>query len=162
MTQIVWVTPLLLMPGIGLLIMSTSARFGQLHLEFDRLTATAHSGHWTFLAEELMRRAEHFRSALVSLYLSIACLGLAGLTGGFLDLLGGPAQSATMVLTCLSIFLLLFALGHLIVESFLLLGVLRDDLEHGLESARSRDHEHSLEDASSRAEAEHTPPPRTT
>ena len=33
----VWLTPLLLLPGVALLIVSTSHRFAQLHSEFHRL-----------------------------------------------------------------------------------------------------------------------------
>jgi len=33
----IWLTPLLLLPGVALLIMSTSARYGQIHAELHHL-----------------------------------------------------------------------------------------------------------------------------
>ena len=33
-----WLTPLILLPGVALLIMSTSARYGQVHADFQSLS----------------------------------------------------------------------------------------------------------------------------
>ena len=34
-----WLTPLVLLPGVAMLVMSTSARYGQIHQEFHHLVA---------------------------------------------------------------------------------------------------------------------------
>ena len=36
-SESVWLTPLILLPGVALLIISTSARYGQVHSEIHRL-----------------------------------------------------------------------------------------------------------------------------
>ncbi|MGB5364820.1 MAG: hypothetical protein WBN14_01035 [Polyangiales bacterium] len=43
--ELLWVAPLLLLPGVGLLVMSTAARFGQIHEEIERGRVTdSHEG----------------------------------------------------------------------------------------------------------------------
>ena len=55
--------PLLLKPGVGLLILSTSARFGQLHQELHRHLAEGNSP----AVNHLRSRARLLHNALVSL-----------------------------------------------------------------------------------------------
>jgi hypothetical protein len=73
----IWAAPLLLIPGVGLLILSTSARFGQLHQELHRQRDEGHS----HAVEHLCRRARLLHSALVSLYVSVAVLAFSSLLG---------------------------------------------------------------------------------
>ena len=83
--SIVWITPLLLMPGVALLVISTSARYGQLHdeihrvLEDDEHTGCECLGH-------LRLRAVRFCNALFCLYLAITLLLLASFIGSFLKI----------------------------------------------------------------------------
>ncbi len=39
MDTVAWLTPLVLLPGVALLVLSTSARYGQIHQEFHHLVA---------------------------------------------------------------------------------------------------------------------------
>ncbi len=59
----VWAVPLLLLPGVGLLIMSTSIRFGQLHQELHLQLEKKNAG----AVAHLRNRAGYFHTALVSL-----------------------------------------------------------------------------------------------
>ena len=82
-----WLTPLLILPGVGLLIMSTSARYAQIHTEVHHLLHEP-GERGAALAKQLYRRSKLFRNALVSLYLSVSLFVMAGLIGGFVALWG--------------------------------------------------------------------------
>ncbi len=77
-----WLTPLLLVPGVALLVMSTSSRFAHVHSEIHDLANHKHEKDIEKLAENLNKRSVIFNNALISLYLSITFLALAGLIGG--------------------------------------------------------------------------------
>ena len=81
----IWLTPLILLPGVALLIMSTSARFGQLDDKFHRLLRD-HDEHARRLCRQLVRRAGLFRNALLGLYLSVGLFALASLLGAVVNL----------------------------------------------------------------------------
>ena len=57
-----WLTPLILLPGVALLIGSTSARFGQIHTEFHHLLDHPDAGA-QILSRNLQQRARLFRDA---------------------------------------------------------------------------------------------------
>ena len=83
-----WLTPLVLLPGVAMLVMSTSVRYGQIHQEFHRLVgemASANDPH----TDSLMHRAKLFRNALVGLYTSVTALAVSGMVGGISTVLGG-------------------------------------------------------------------------
>ena len=75
-----WATPLLVLPGVGLLVMSTGVRFARLH---DEMHHHLHNrpGHPN-LVGRLLVRARLFRNALLALYGSACLLALAGLASG--------------------------------------------------------------------------------
>ncbi len=75
--MLTWAAPLLILPGVGLLIMSTSARYARLHdeLHFIHDHEAGDVGH-------LMRRALAFRNALVACYVAVTLLALSGLVLG--------------------------------------------------------------------------------
>ncbi|NIP38002.1 MAG: DUF2721 domain-containing protein [Candidatus Dadabacteria bacterium] len=77
-----WLTPLLLVPGVALLVMSTSGRFANVHSEIYELVNHKHEEGIEKLAENLDKRSHIFRNALVSLYLNITFLSIASLVGG--------------------------------------------------------------------------------
>lgn len=52
----IWITPLLLLPGVALLIVSTAARFGQLQDEFHHLLDHEEQ-HAKIIARPLVQRA---------------------------------------------------------------------------------------------------------
>ena len=119
----VWLSPLLLLPGAGLLIMSTSQRFNRLHDEIHHLMEED-SGKSAGTANHLMQRAKYFRNALVFLYLSIAIFAVAGLLGGITSGLGDVSKYITIALTIFGIFCLAAASIILIKKSSLALKII--------------------------------------
>ncbi|MHC4140789.1 MAG: DUF2721 domain-containing protein [Planctomycetota bacterium] len=79
-----WLTPLILLPGVALLIMSTSARFGQIHAEFHHLPDHA-DAHAEILSRHLVLRSALYRNALISLHASVGLFALGSLLGGLLN-----------------------------------------------------------------------------
>ena len=125
--ELLWVTPLLLLPGVGLLVMSTAARFGQIHEEIHyELT---HPELQRPMAGHLLQRCTLFRNALVSLYVSVAFFAVASLAGGITEAVGGDGAWITLALTCLGIVSILYGVVQLIRESTLMLDVFRGHLD---------------------------------
>ncbi|MEM6293258.1 MAG: DUF2721 domain-containing protein [Myxococcota bacterium] len=119
-----WITPLALLPGVALLVMSTAMRFGQLHDELHRREGGA--GHAHGNAEHLFRRARMLRNALVSLYASAALLAISGLLGGMATLTHAAAMVPVLGLSALAVGCLAFAAVTLIRESLLLMNVIEE------------------------------------
>lgn len=69
------VTPLVLLPGVALLVISTSTRYAQLHEEFHRLLVSTEPTT-VDLARHLLARARLFRNALIALYTSVCLFAL--------------------------------------------------------------------------------------
>jgi len=111
--ETLWLSPLLLLPGCGLLIMSTSSRYSRLHEELHHLMHHA-SDEARSLVASFRMRSRLFRNALVLMYLSVALFALAGLAGG---LAIGPGTVALVSLTFSGILLLLLAAAMLVAES---------------------------------------------
>ena len=120
-----WLTPLILLPGVALLIMSTSLRYGQIHGEIHHLLE--HKDHVSKrAASHLLKRATLFRNALVSLYISVGLFSSAGLLGGLASIWTQRSNSIVTGLTCLGILSLVFASVQLIRESFLSLEIIKE------------------------------------
>lgn len=75
-----WVTPLLILPAVGLFLVSTASRYEAVHAEIHALLAEA-SPEAAACAAHVAQRARIFRSAMFSLYGSACALGGAGLLG---------------------------------------------------------------------------------
>jgi hypothetical protein len=120
-----WLTPLLLVPGVALLVMSTSNRFSDVHSEIHDLANHKHEEDIEKLAKNLDKRSVIFKNALVSLYLSITFLALAGLIGGIAVIWMGNIFYIVVGLSCLGILCLVFASLQLIRESMLTLEVIK-------------------------------------
>ena len=88
-----WLTPLILLPGVALLIGSTSARFGQVHIEFHHMLDHP-DAHARILSRNLLERSKLFRDALASLYTSVGLFSLGSLLGG---VAGVPAAKVTIL-----------------------------------------------------------------
>ena len=110
--------PIGMLPGIGLLILSTSNRY------------------WTVVsdllgmgAEEAPRacieryRARLFRNALVSLYAAVACASTSALAGSLLNFLGAGGEKFAAIGSALAIACVVYASAELIRESVLSLRV---------------------------------------
>jgi hypothetical protein len=122
--QIVWLSPLLILPGVCLLIVSTSARYGELHSELHHwLDGTDNAA--VIAMTHLLQRARLFRNSLVSLYLCVFIFALASLTGAVLQFIGLPHDFAVFVISFLGVGCLGFAAFSLIRESLLSLAVIQ-------------------------------------
>ncbi len=124
MKQEIWAAPLLLLPGVALLIMSTSARYTRVHDEIHHVKS--HGDAARGLIGKLYIRAKLFHRALVALYISVALLAFSSLMGGLLTLLGRPSATPVFVLTCTGIVALVLASVFLIAESLKALDVIHD------------------------------------
>ncbi|MCG8433401.1 MAG: DUF2721 domain-containing protein [Gammaproteobacteria bacterium] len=110
----IWVQPLILLPGIGLLILSTATRYGQLHTEFHHLSHEQHENTLA-IAGVLMRRAKLFRNTLVSLYIAVALIALS-------SLIGAISTALSMELSLwLVISLLGFAIAAIVIATVMLI-----------------------------------------
>ncbi len=125
-----WLTPLILLPGVALLIVSTSARFNRLHDEVHALIHHVHEAS-PLVEKHLMTRSRLFRDALVALYLCVAMFSLASLLGMLEALLQGMS-SAWVVLgvTAVGILCLTFSAFQLIRESTLSLEIIEEHQRH--------------------------------
>lgn len=125
MTEISAILPLLLLPGVALLIVSTSTRYANLHEEIHRLQDHPHE----ILGDHLQRRAYLFRNALVGLYLCVCVFALASLIGVILELLKFHPAWMIVALTSLGCIALLYAASQLVMESYLSLEVITHHIQ---------------------------------
>ncbi len=110
-----WVAPLLMIPGMALLVISTANRYSQLLLHL--VTNPSDS--------VLRRQLPLLRGALIALYLGIAVDAMAGLLGGLLIFDVVLARRLVIVLSCLGVACLVAASVALIVDAS------RDPLRRG-------------------------------
>ncbi len=124
-TTEVWLTPILLLPGVALLTVSTAHRFGQIQAEFHRLLVHPDS-HAQIVARSLVQRAGLYRDALASLYASIGLFALGSLLGGVVN--AWRPQSLWVVggLTIAGIAAIVYSAVQLFRESLLSLQVVRE------------------------------------
>jgi len=120
-----WLTSLLLAPGVALLVMSTSNRFAQVYSEIHDLANRKREKDIEKLAKNLDKRSVIFNNALISLYLSVTFLSLAGLIGGIAVIWMGNMFYIVVGLSSLGILCLVFSSLQLIRESMLTLEVIK-------------------------------------
>ena len=125
----VWLTPLLLLPGVALLIMSTSIRYVRVHEEVHHLSDAEH-GATLERAGRLFLRSKLFRNALIALYSSVGLLSFAGLLGGIQQFYEIEGYHWVAGITGLGIAFLFFAAIELIRESILSLLIIKDHLDN--------------------------------
>ena len=113
-----WLAPLLLLPGIGLLIMSTSSRFG--HLQGQIIAITTDGSLATLkLAQSLRFRGQLFRFALLMLYVSATAFIVASTVNGINGLLPVQVPIEAVVVVTVGGFVARFAsLAAMFIESF--------------------------------------------
>lgn len=124
----VWLTPLVLLPGVALLIVSTSARFGQLHTEFYRLLDHP-DAHARILAQHLMKRCALFRDSLVALYAGVGLFAFGSLLGGVVNLWRPESLWVVGSSTMIGIGCIVYAAVQLVREALVCLRVLVDHNE---------------------------------
>ena len=116
-----WVSPVVLVSGVGLLILSTSARYGQIHAELRELMHDTHDGTLEGDSVEVLYGHLHTRtrlllSALFGLYLSVGFL-ITGSLVGALNAIWSFSHAPVIVLTCAGILGVVYAALQLIRES---------------------------------------------
>ncbi|MCA9398603.1 MAG: DUF2721 domain-containing protein [Sinomicrobium sp.] len=121
----IWLTPILILPGVALLIISTANRFGEIQREFHHLLNHPEF-HGEIIARFLVKRSRYYRDALVSLYLSVLLFSFASLLGGVINFLFPKVLWLIGTLILLGIFSLSFATIQLLRESRLSLTVIED------------------------------------
>jgi hypothetical protein len=120
-----WLTPLILLPGVALLIMSTSARFWQIHEEFHRFLEQP-DDHAKIVSRQLLRRGRLFRNALLCLYTSVGLFSIGSLLGGFINLWLPKLLWLVGGITLIGISALVFASVQLIGESLVCMNVITE------------------------------------
>lgn len=103
-----WVAPLLLIPGMALLVISTANRYSQLVLHLAENPQGA----------SLMRELRALRLSLAALYLGIGLLAIAGLLGHALFFDEGLSRALILFLTCLGVTCLVCASAVLTIDLF--------------------------------------------
>jgi hypothetical protein len=121
-----WLTPLILLPGVALLIMSTATRFWQIHEEFHRLMEHP-DDHAKIVARQLVRRSTLFRDALLCLYTSVGLFSLGSLLGGFINLWAPHLLWLVGGLTLVGITSLVVAAVQLIREALICMNIIADN-----------------------------------
>ncbi|CAB5081968.1 hypothetical protein D3OALGA1CA_287 [Olavius algarvensis associated proteobacterium Delta 3] len=126
-----WISPLLILPGVALLILSTSARFNRLHDEIDQVVYGQRGGSARLIGG-LLRRGRLFRDALISLYMAVALLATAGLTGMLALFSERVATWLPAGLTGVAVAAVVYSALLLIQESRLSLGIMESHVrDHG-------------------------------
>lgn len=136
----VWLTPLILLPGVSLLTVSTANRFGQLQAEFHRLLDHP-DNHAQIVSRSLVVRARLYRDALASLYVSVGLFALGSLLGGVVNLWRPESLWVVGGLTIAGIAAIVFAAIQLVRKSLLSLQVVREQSTAIQESMTSREHD---------------------
>lgn len=124
----VWLTPLVLLPGVALLIVSTSARFGQIQTEIHRLLDRP-DAHAKILARNLLNRSALFRDALIALYASVGLFAFGSLLGGVVNLWRPESLWVVGGATMIGIGCIVFAAVQLMREALSCLQVVVDQTE---------------------------------
>lgn len=114
--EALWLMPLILLPGVALLIVSTSSRYYAVHDEIHRLMNETRQIRDAAMAHE-MNRAKRFRNALVSLYMSVALFSMGSLLGGLTHDWPFISKTVVAVLTVTGVTCLVYASIELIRES---------------------------------------------
>lgn len=116
----IWIIPITFLPGIGLLILSTANRFGQLNTEISHLE-TNNDASKGFIKRQI-KRSHLFSNALVSLYTAVGFFSVASLLSEvFMIFLEAFAPIILITFVLLGVFCVLFAASQLIQESLLAL-----------------------------------------
>jgi len=120
-----WIIPITFIPGVGMLILSTSNRFGQLNGEINQLL----SGNLkldNMMLEYQIRRSHLFSNTLICLYIGVTSFSLGSLVGGVLTFYWSKfAQWFLISSICLGVGCVVGAATLLIIESAIASKVVR-------------------------------------
>jgi len=119
-----WLTPLLFISAPALMILSTAARYAQLHGEIHFLKEHNHAGDGHEICNTvLMKRAVYFRNALVALYGAIGIFAFASLLGAIVASWWTHALQWVAVLTVTGVGAVIYAAYSLVREAMLSLRI---------------------------------------
>ncbi|MEO1442494.1 MAG: DUF2721 domain-containing protein, partial [Chloroflexota bacterium] len=123
MIEVAWLAPLLLLPGVALLIMSTSVRYGQIHTEVHHLVEENYAIPAEF-KDMLAMRACFFRNALLGLYTSVVFFVSGSVVGALMEVMGANVDLGILVFALLGIICVVFSSIELVRESVISLEIL--------------------------------------
>jgi len=127
-STIVWITPLLMLPGIATLIISTAARYTTLHEEIHRMLDAPHESR-LLRGAHLLTRAQHFRNALVAQYVSVFLMVSASLIGALFEVTRANGDMLVLVVLAAGVTVVAYSTFELIRESRFSLAVIRSHIE---------------------------------
>ena len=119
-----WYLPITIVPGIGLLILSTSNLMVTLSNELIVLIKEQSKNESIILRK--LKQLKTLNRAMVLFYIAVACLVIAGLIGGLQ--LKNIGDSATYI-SVLGIVIMLFALFSLIKYSYRAVSIRQDQFK---------------------------------
>jgi len=117
--------PLTYIPGVALLIMSTSQRYTNVNGIIHKFSNEECRIKTDRVKQEL-RRAHLFRNSLLALYLSVAFFSLGSLVAFLVNRWGiATSTSILEIATVIGVVCILFAMSKLAAESILTLDILK-------------------------------------
>jgi len=117
--------PLTYIPGVALLIMSTSQRYTNINSIIHEFSDEECRIKTDRVKQEL-RRAHLFRNSLLALYLSVAFFSLGSLVAFLVNRWGiATSTSVLEITTVIGVVCILFAVSNLAAESILTLDILK-------------------------------------
>jgi len=123
-----WLIPLSLIPGIAILIISTSLKNKQARSEILQLIVEKKDSERKSLMINNLKRHLYFRNAFISFYISIVFLVLASLIGTLADKITN-LNLLTMILICLAALCVVYSAIQLILESLIATRVVKESVE---------------------------------
>lgn len=141
-SEIIWITPLLMLPGIATLIISTANRYSTLHDEIHRWLDNPQDAVSVGQAH-LVERAVHFRNALVAQYISVFVFICASLFGFALDILNINGEALVLFVLFVGILVIGYSALELIRESRFSLAAIRSHIGQLVKSEDSSHAKHS-------------------
>jgi len=119
-----WYVPITIVPGIGLLILSTSNLMVALSNEINNLVLD--SSHETGIISRKLSQLKTLNRALVFFYIAVAVLAIAGLSGG-LPL--NWIKNGLNYISFIGIIMMLFGLFTLIKYSYKAVSIRQDQFK---------------------------------
>ena len=120
--------PLSLIPGIAILIVSTSLKYNQARKEIFKLITEKKDSERKSRMINHLKRHLYFRNAFISFYISIVFLVLASLIGTLADKITN-LNLLTMILICLAALCVVYSAIQLILESLIATRVVKESVE---------------------------------
>ena len=125
-----WYFPITLLPGVGLLIMSTSSLSMGLSNELSSLLNTPDSNH--DIIRKKIHQLSRLNRALTAFYISCAALVISGLINGLYGSLTPLATKISEILLFFSIISILLALTQLMIYAAKAVSIKRTQYEERL------------------------------